>query len=193
MVRYTLPLTPVSENFPRMSFNEKNLSTKQYSPQTYPRVPHTHEHDRRACRAQAPEGQRAQAVDRTSPAQAVAPIRTQNVPRSFPKAARLRVRREFLALQRRGKRRYCPHFVVIVAPAQGARSRLGITVTRRLGNAVVRNRLKRLVREFFRNHQSALVPAQDILVIPRAGAEALTSAQVGEELRKALSLGARTI
>ncbi|MCS6927512.1 MAG: ribonuclease P protein component [Candidatus Binatia bacterium] len=123
----------------------------------------------------------------------MAPIRTHIAPRRFPKAARLRVRRDFLALQRRGKRRYCPHFVVILAPAQGTRSRLGITVTRRFGNAVLRNRMKRLVREFFRSHQSALVPAQDILVIPRAGAEGLTSAQVGEELRKALSLGARTI
>lgn len=193
MVRYPLLLAQTGENSLRMSFDEKDVSTKQYSSQTHPRVSHTHEHDSRACRPQAPESQRAQAVDRTSSSQAVAPLRQPVAPGRFPKAARLRVRREFLALQRRGKRRYSPHFVVILAPAQGTRSRLGITVTRRFGNAVIRNRMKRLVREFFRSHQGALAPAQDILVIPRAGAEALTSAQVGEELRKALSLGAKTI
>jgi ribonuclease P protein component len=52
--------------------------------------------------------------------------------------------------------------------------------------------MKRMVREFFRARQRAIIPAQDILVIPRAGAETLTSAQVAEELGKALSLGEGT-
>jgi ribonuclease P protein component len=48
--------------------------------------------------------------------------------------------------------------------------------------------MKRILREFFRVRQRAITPAQDILVIPRAGAEQLTAAQVAEELGRALSL-----
>ncbi|MBI3300547.1 MAG: ribonuclease P protein component [Deltaproteobacteria bacterium] len=97
-------------------------------------------------------------------------------------------RQEFLFLQNRGKRRHCPHFVVVTAPARGSRSRLGITATRRFGNAVMRNRMKRVLREFFRTHQAYIAPAQDILIIPRTGANALRFAQVAEELGRALSI-----
>jgi ribonuclease P protein component len=175
-----------------MSHDEKDVSAKQCSPQTYPRISYAHEHDSRARRAQTTAGQGAQTADRTSPSQASASLEKRTVRAAFPKAARLLMRRDFLALQRRGKRQHCAHFVVITTPAAGKRSRLGITVTRRFGNAVIRNRMKRVVREFFRVCQRSIIPARDILVIPRPGAERLTSAQIAEELGKALSLGKRT-
>ena len=106
----------------------------------------------------------------------------------FPKAVRVLARREFLFLQAKGKRRHCPHFVVVTTLAKGEKSRLGITTTRRFGNAVVRNRMKRLLREFFRTHQARITPAQDILIIPRAGAEKLEFIQVVEELGRALAI-----
>src|ERR1044071_2283159 len=68
---------------------------------------------------------------------------------SFPKAARIRRRREFLTLQRKGRRRHTEHFVVIRSLSDGSDSRLGVTVSSRVGNAVIRNRLKRLTRELF--------------------------------------------
>lgn len=192
MVRCDPSLVQTDENSIRMNLDEKDVPAKQCSPQTRSRVSHAHEHDGRARRAQTTTGQRTQALNRPSPSQAGASIKTRVARTTFPKAARLLARRDFLALQRRGKRRHCPHFVVVTAPAQGKRPRLGITATRRFGNAVVRNRMKRMVREFFRARQRAIIPAQDILVIPRAGAETLTSAQVAEELGKALSLGEGT-
>jgi ribonuclease P protein component len=91
-------------------------------------------------------------------------------------------------LQAKGKRRHCPHFVVVTALTKGEKSRLGITVTRRFGNAVVRNRMKRILREFFRVRQEHITPAQNILIIPRAGAEKLEFAQIIEELERALSI-----
>jgi ribonuclease P protein component len=107
---------------------------------------------------------------------------------TFPKEARLLARREFLLLQQRGKKRQGQHFLVITAPGRTQRSRLGITTSRRFGKSVDRNRMKRLLREFFREHQHALFPAVDIVIIPKAGAQELSLLQIDAELERLLSL-----
>jgi len=81
---------------------------------------------------------------------------------------------------------------VISAPARGEQSRLGITTSRRFGKAVIRNRMKRMLREFFRTHQAGISPAQDILVIPKAGADTLSFMQVAEELESLFFAEKRT-
>ena len=65
--------------------------------------------------------------------------------------------------------------------------RLGLAVTRRLGKAVKRNRVKRLLREFFRRHKSELSP-RDLVIMARPGANALSYHQVQEELGQLLGL-----
>src|SRR5262245_4078941 len=169
-----------------MDRNEKNLSAKQPATQTHARISQPDEHDRRSRRPQTPPRQRPQTPDRADSAQASAPLKLGGQGHAFPKSARLLARREFLFLQQRGKRRHSPHFVVVSAPAPGKQSRLGITVTRRFGKAVVRNRMKRVVREFFRTRRAQITPAQNILIIPKVGAHALTAAQVAEELERTL-------
>jgi len=109
-------------------------------------------------------------------------------PRGYPKAARLRRRREYLTVQRDGRRRHTAHLVVIQRPAPGAVSRLGVTASKRIGNAVVRNRLKRVLREAFRVQRAAIVPPLDVLVIAKPGADRLTYAEATEELARALDL-----
>jgi ribonuclease P protein component len=52
---------------------------------------------------------------------------------------------------------------------------------------VVRNKMKRLLREFFRIHRTKIFPEQDILIIQRVGAHTLGLAHIAEELGKALS------
>lgn len=64
-------------------------------------------------------------------------------------------------------------------------SRLGVTVSSRVGNAVIRNRIKRLLREIFRAHRAELVPPQDIVIIAKPGAQSLTYAQVAIEFTQA--------
>lgn len=62
------------------------------------------------------------------------------------------------------------HFLAVFAPGESSRSRLGITVTRKVGTAVQRNRIKRLVREYFRQQRMSLSAAWDINIIARYGA-----------------------
>jgi ribonuclease P protein component len=50
-------------------------------------------------------------------------------------------------------------------------SRLGLSVSRRVGNAVVRNRWKRLLREAFRLHREQLPSGLDLIIIPQPGME----------------------
>jgi ribonuclease P protein component len=58
-------------------------------------------------------------------------------------------------------------FTAVVKPNGLGLNRLGVTATRKVGRAVVRNRLKRLAREFFRLHQAAWPQGLDVLLIAR--------------------------
>jgi ribonuclease P protein component len=94
-------------------------------------------------------------------------------------------RREFLQAQASGRRLQTPHFGVCLAPGVAGRLRLGVVATRRLGKAVRRNRVKRLLREFFRRHKTEL-PLKDVIIMAKKGAAALSFQQVEEELAKVL-------
>jgi ribonuclease P protein component len=107
---------------------------------------------------------------------------------SFAAADRLHRSAEFLRLQRNGVRFQSPHFVLYAGnlDIERERSRLGVTVSRKIGNSVVRNRVKRRVREVFRKAIRAGLPAgTSIVVIARGGAGALESAAIGDELAMA--------
>ncbi len=79
--------------------------------------------------------------------------------------------------------------MVLAAPCVDAEAgtgpRLGVTVSRRVGNAVVRNRLKRRIREWFRRKRRALPEGLDLVVIGRRGAVGLSSEELCQQLREA--------
>jgi ribonuclease P protein component len=102
----------------------------------------------------------------------------------FPKVARIRRRREFLALGRGGARNQSTHFIVLARPRDGE-TRLGVTVSRKVGGAVVRNRIKRRVREVFRRDPDRLMPRHDLVVIARSGAGVVPLDEIRRELRAA--------
>ena len=105
----------------------------------------------------------------------------------FPKTARLRKRCQFVELSRTGSKLQSAHFVVISKSNETCESRLGITVSRRVGNAVVRNRIKRQIREFFRRHRADLTRATDFLIIARKGAAPLARELIASELGGAMA------
>jgi len=102
---------------------------------------------------------------------------------AFPRERRLRARRDFVAAQQSGRRVHTAHFVLVVAsgPEPTALSRLGVTVTKKVGTAVRRNRVKRLVREAFRLCPELLPTGVDLVVIAKEGAPELGLAQVQAE------------
>ena len=90
----------------------------------------------------------------------------------FPRTRRLRKRRDYLAVQGRGEKTHTRHFLVLRLAQDRERptGRLGITVTKRVGCAPVRNRIKRLVREFVRQTDGWLPPGMDVVIIAKQSA-----------------------
>jgi ribonuclease P protein component len=87
---------------------------------------------------------------------------------AFPKSYRLLRRSEFRRVYDEGQRRSAALCAVFLRPNGLPHSRLGITTPARLGKAVLRNRLKRRLREVFRLNRPNLPGGWDVLVNPRA-------------------------
>jgi len=82
----------------------------------------------------------------------------------YTKAERLLKRREFRHVYDQGQRYHFPLFTVFVLKTAQENSRLGVTVTKRIGSAVARNRCKRLVKEVFRRNKWRLPVDLDMVV-----------------------------
>lgn len=90
----------------------------------------------------------------------------------FPKTARLRRSVEFKAVYDQKCKASDGVLLVFAKPSAGTATRIGLSVSRKLGNAVVRNRLKRLLREAFRLSRGELPPGLDLIAIPQGAARA---------------------
>jgi ribonuclease P protein component len=101
---------------------------------------------------------------------------------SFTKADRIRKRSEFIHISRFGKKLEDKHFIALFCPGQTERTRLGVTVTRKVGHAVTRNRIKRLSREYFRLNRQHIKGIWDINIIAKKAAADLTSDQAFSSL-----------
>lgn len=169
--------------------NETDVSAQQSKTQTHARVPGPDGHGRWARGAQTAARQGSETAHRIGASEA-ATVADRARGERFPKRNRIRKRGEFLHLQRVGSRKAGTCFVVITRPRTDRVSRLGITTSRKVGDAVHRNRVRRMVREFFRRRKAEIVPARDVLVIARPAATAATYATVKYELALALGLPA---
>lgn len=91
---------------------------------------------------------------------------------SFPKEVRLRRRSEFLRVQDKGFKITADCLLCLVLPnARADRlTRLGLTVSTKVGNSVVRNRIRRRLRELFRTQKASLPGGLDMVLIARNSA-----------------------
>ncbi|MES1204311.1 MAG: ribonuclease P protein component [Pseudomonadota bacterium] len=113
----------------------------------------------------------------------------------FPARRRLRKRRDFLAVQGKGRRFGGRNFLFFArrrsdsgTSSVAAGARFGITVTRKVGNAVTRNRIKRIVREGCRRLADQFPAHLDVVIVARAAA---TSATSGDALADLADLARR--
>ena len=102
---------------------------------------------------------------------------------SFTKADRILKRSEFIALTKSGQRIQNDDFIVYFLPARLGQSRLGITVTKKVGQAYERNRIKRIVREFFRLNRHCLSGYWDISIIAKRQSTGITSEKANRSLQ----------
>jgi len=95
---------------------------------------------------------------------------------------------EFQRATGTGSRLVTRHFLIFVRDrGDGGSTRLGITVTRKVGNAVRRNRIKRLVREWFRGRAGELGPCDLVVVAKRGISPLLRLTDVAADLEAALA------
>ncbi len=105
---------------------------------------------------------------------------------TFGKADRIRKHSEFLHLAKFGKKTQTRYFIAIFAPGTQKRTRLGMTVSKKVGQAVIRNRTKRFIKEFFRFNRHHLPGIWDINIIAKKDAGGLTSPQAFLSLKTLL-------
>src|SRR5438105_14583849 len=89
---------------------------------------------------------------------------------AFPKSARLLKRADFVRVYEEGRRLTLPDMAVFWRRRQEGAPRVGFTTPRALGGAVVRNRIRRRVREALRPQLGELRLAVDVVVNPRRSA-----------------------
>jgi len=104
---------------------------------------------------------------------------------------RLRRRAEFQDVYSRGSKAAGRFVVVFVAEGRGPTSRYGITVTKRVGKAVVRNRARRRLRELLRGWDPVHWPRFDLVVNVRRGCAEAPWLELSEDVLQCLVKAAR--
>lgn len=92
----------------------------------------------------------------------------------------------FRRLYAKGKSAAGPTVAVYARPNRSQRSRLGLTVGTKVGNAVKRNRVRRRLREIYRTHEEEMKPGFDLVVVARTRAAFVSYAELRRDLLRAL-------
>ncbi|MFH1530934.1 MAG: ribonuclease P protein component [Pseudomonadota bacterium] len=112
-------------------------------------------------------------------------------PGPFTPEHRLRRSVQFQWVLREGQKIYTRNLLVFAAAGPTGERRLGITVTRKVGNAVFRNRAKRVTREVFRRTREELPPGTDVVIIVKRDTAWPCMEQYEKDIAHAFSLYTR--
>ena len=159
----------------RIFLHEKNLSAQSDQEIQDPRLFDAHGHQGRPQTDQPQAGKGPETIGGL------------RKPFIFPKKDRILKRYEFLEFYSLGKALHSPGFILVYKRGvykpgvynrgQAGGSRIGITVSKKVGHAVVRNRIKRRVREYYRLHRMAVPETWDFHVIAKKPASPLSFRQ----------------
>ncbi len=109
-------------------------------------------------------------------------------PLMFPREARLVRRGEFDAVYRSGKRRSSAHYTVFARANSLQVSRFGFSIKKALGGAVVRNRIRRRLREIVRCHRQEIPAGWDIVIHPKSTVATAALPALTQDLLRLLKL-----
>jgi ribonuclease P protein component len=101
---------------------------------------------------------------------------------SFPKSIKILNRSDYVNANRSGRRIHTKYFTVILKQNGLGSTRLGVIVSKKTGNAVKRNRVKRLIRELFRLNKSRFPQGYDIVIAAKRGASYLDLRKIKEDI-----------
>lgn len=160
--------------------DEANLSAEEAQARAYARIPGPYADAGRSADAQAPPREGPQAADRLIRAHTGKPAST--------KRGRLSRSADFDRVLRQGSSHGGREFVLYVFPRgeEPSPRRLGLSVSRKVGGAVQRNQVKRLLREAFALDGDRLPAGSDVVVVARSDARGLAEREGLAGVRRAL-------
>lgn len=156
---------------------EKDFSTKQHLQKKNPRFqdPHANQERKAGTEKKARQGQKeAGRLIENRQAQ------------TFPRSMRVRKRGDFRKVQRSGRKMGGRYLILLSMDNNLPASRFGITVSRKTGNAVTRNRIKRRIRELQRLNRGSTLTGKDIVVIATRQASEASFQEMEAEYRDLL-------
>ena len=182
---------PQSRRTIQVSSHETHISAQQNQARTYPRFPCPYGHQSRATGDKAPSCKRPRAVVAVTPprSRTAASDKDSNQPgladshqKSFTKENRLLDAAAFGRVFEKASRSRDKLFTVLCRHNEAERPRLGLAISKKnCRRATGRNRIKRIIRESFREHQQAL-DSLDIVVINQAAAANASNRQMFDSL-----------
>lgn len=102
------------------------------------------------------------------------------------KLARIKENREFRRAYKKGKSFVSPFVAVYISKNRYGITRLGITAGKKIGNAVCRNRAKRVIRAALRSLIDEIIPGYDFVIVARTRILSVKSTDVAVSLKKIL-------
>ena len=102
------------------------------------------------------------------------------------KTLRMKRNTQFSYVFKKGQVFKSKNLMLIVAPKKFRQSKIGLVVTKKIGKSVVRNHVKRLIRESIREHLALISPSLDLIIVARQGVESASFQEINKTILELL-------